>query len=147
MWCCWIFHGLSAAMRFRLSGGGFGGAGRYLFGWDQPGIEDGQVGWHDGEEEEEEADDLRDAEGVVGVEYEGQDDEAGNGRADDDACYGLRPWFVTVGKHLDHLFAITDNEVLQAPLWLDAAAGSTCYQYGSVGRSKAVVYIYYGNVG
>jgi hypothetical protein len=30
---------------------------------------------------------------------------------------------------------------------LAVAGGSTCYQYGGVGRTEAVVYIYYRNVG
>jgi hypothetical protein len=68
-------------------------------GWEEPWVDDGEIGGDDGEEEEEEADDLRDVEVVVGVENEGEDDERGDGEADDDACYGLGPGFVIVGKH------------------------------------------------
>jgi hypothetical protein len=68
-------------------------------GWEEPGIDDSQVGGDDGEEEKEEADDLRDVEGVVGLENESEDDEGDDGEADDDACYGFGPGFVIVGKH------------------------------------------------
>jgi hypothetical protein len=111
-------------------------------GREEPGIEDGEVGGDDREEEEQEADDLRDVEVVVGFENEGEDDQGGNGEADNDACDGLGPGFVIVGKHAGLPFILPDIRCCEVPVVLAAAAGSTCYQYGSVGCAEAVVYIY-----
>jgi hypothetical protein len=72
--------------------------GRDVFGAKEPGIEDGEVGWNDGEEEKEEADDLGDVKGAVSVENEGQNDQSDDGEADDDAGYGFGPGLVSVGK-------------------------------------------------
>jgi hypothetical protein len=74
-------------------------------GWEEPGIDDGQVGGDDGEEEKEEADNLRDVEGVVGLENEGEDDQADDGETDDNAGYGFGPGFAIAGKHLGFLSA------------------------------------------
>jgi hypothetical protein len=81
-----------------------------VVGWQEPGIEDGEIGGDDGEEEEQEADDLRDVEGVVGIENEGETGEGDDGETDNDARYGLGPGFVIAGKHLGSPFRL-DNLV------------------------------------
>jgi hypothetical protein len=71
-----------------------------MFGGEQPGIEDSEVGWDDGEEEEEDSYDLGDVQAVVSLEKVCQDRQCNKSGADDDACYRLCPWFVIVRKHL-----------------------------------------------
>ena len=115
-------------------------------GGQQPGVDDGEVGGDDGQEEQEEADDLGDVEGVVGLENKGQNDKGDDSEADDDTCNCLGPGPLITGKHLGSPFdSITAS--LCRPFLLDAATGVARYQYGSVGRAEAVVYIYYGDVG
>ena len=123
-----------------------------MLGAEEPGIEDGEVGWNDGEEEEKETDDLGDVKGVVRIENKGQGDQTNDGEADDDAGDGFGPWLVSVGKlwewvrkHLGCSFRSWRS--CEPPVFLDASSGCAGYQYGSVGCAEAVVYIYYGNVG
>jgi hypothetical protein len=68
-----------------LADGGFAVAVE-MFGREKPGIEDGQVWRDDGEEEEEEANDLGDVEGVVDFEKISQNGQDNNGCADDYTC-------------------------------------------------------------
>lgn len=117
MWCCWISldHNPASTQRSLRSeyqpclGGlpcrriGSGTVRWDAVGWDEPGIDDGEVGGDDGEEEEEEADDFGNVEGVVGLENEGEDDQSDDGEADDDAGYSLGPGFAIAGKHLGFL--------------------------------------------
>ena len=83
---------------------GVGAVGGELFAGEKPWVEDGEVWRDDGEEEQEEADDLGDVEGVVGLENEGQNDQTDDGGADDDAGYGLCPRFLIAGKHFESPF-------------------------------------------
>jgi hypothetical protein len=108
----------------------------------QPRVNDGKVRRHNSEEQEEEADDLRDVEGVVRLENEGENDEGDDGKEDNDPGYSLGPGFVIAGEHLGSPLLLLDR-YCKAPIALAAGAGSTCYQYGSVSRAEAVVYIYY----
>jgi NAD-dependent dihydropyrimidine dehydrogenase PreA subunit len=84
-------------------------------------------------------------EGVVDVKKISQNREDNNGCADDDTCYGFCPRFAIAGKHSSSPFLLLDSGA--TPVWLDAFCGGAGYQYGSVGCTEAVVYIYYGNVG
>jgi hypothetical protein len=74
----------------------------------EPGIDDGEVGGDDGEEEEHEADDLGDVEGVVGLESEGENDEGEDGETDYDTCNSFGPGFVIAGKHAGLPFILLD---------------------------------------
>lgn len=72
---------------------------RDLFAGEQPGVEDGEVRRHDGEEEQEDADHFRDVEGVIRLKNKGQNNQTEDGRADNDTGHGLRPRFLIAGKH------------------------------------------------
>ena len=111
----------------------------------QPGIDNGKVRWHDGEKQQKNTDYLRYMEGVTGVQEVRQDCQANHSYTDDGPRQCLCPRLLIMGKHLeDHLESFgkcCDYLILLG------VVGSTCYQYGSVGRSEAVVYIYNSNVG
>jgi hypothetical protein len=64
-----------------------------------PGVEDGEVGRDDGEEEQDDTDDLGNVKHVAALEKERQADQRDNRHADDGACKGLCPGFVVIGKH------------------------------------------------
>jgi hypothetical protein len=89
---------------YRIVDFGTGAVLRDLFAGKQPGVQDGEVGRHDGEEEQEDADDFRDVEGVIRLENKGQNNQTEDGSADDDTGYGLRPRFLIAGKHFESPF-------------------------------------------
>jgi len=69
-----------------------------------PGIEHGEVGWDDGEEEQEDANHLRDVEHIAALKKQRQADQCNNRYADDGACKGLCPGFVVIRKHSEPPF-------------------------------------------
>jgi hypothetical protein len=71
-----------------------------------PGVEDGEVGRDDGEEEKEDSDDLRDVERAVSLQVVGEDSQGDERSADDDTRYRLGPGLVMVGKHRGTPFSI-----------------------------------------
>jgi hypothetical protein len=79
---------------------GFGDSavGRMLAG-DQPGIDHGEVGWDDRQEEKYDSDDLGDVKHIPCLEEVGQSGKGNNSQADDGTCHALCPGFVIVGKH------------------------------------------------
>jgi hypothetical protein len=89
-----------------LSNGGFRDlvAAVFVLGGQDPGIEDGQVWGNDGEEEQEDADHLWDVKHVSTFKKEGQADQRNDRHADHDACKGLCPGFVVIGKHFETAF-------------------------------------------
>ncbi len=72
-------------------------------GWVVAGLfgEDSEVGWDDGEEQEEDAGDLGDVELVVVVEVVGAEDGGEEGQGDDDSGNGPSPGTVIKRKHGD----------------------------------------------
>jgi hypothetical protein len=70
-----------------------------VFGRENPRIENGEIGWDDGEEEEKDSDDLWNVKRVMGLQEVGEDDKANHGCAYNDAGYCLCPGFAIAGKH------------------------------------------------
>ena len=71
---------------------------------EQPRVDDGKVRRHDGEKQEENADDLRYVETVTGFQEVGQKCQTDYGCEDDDPCQCFCPRFFIMGEHLeDHL--------------------------------------------
>jgi hypothetical protein len=87
-----------------------------MFGREQPGVEDGEVGWDDGEEQEKDSYDLGDVQAVVSIQEISQDGECDKCSADYDAGYGLCPGFVIIGKHLGTPFFVLDSGVIALPI-------------------------------
>jgi len=73
---------------------------RLVLGRQYPGIEDGEVGWDDGEEEKEDADHLGNVKHVAALEKECQTDQSNNCYADDGSSECLSPGFIVIGKHV-----------------------------------------------
>jgi hypothetical protein len=76
----------------------------FVWGGKYPGIEHGEIWWDDGEEEQEDADHLWDVKHVSALKKERQADQRNDRHADHDACKGLCPGFVVIGKHLGTAF-------------------------------------------
>jgi hypothetical protein len=87
-----------------------------VLGREQPRIDDGEVGWDDGEEEEEDSYDLRDVQAVVNLEKVCQNRQCNKGGADDDAGYSLCPGLVIIGKHLGTPFFVLSSGVVIQPV-------------------------------